>query len=173
MRHSVRIQPYISADLFRKLRAYAAAKSSTVSGVISEALWKYLEGDEVRDGVVDRRLEAVTHEVGQIKHDLETLAVGFGTRHTRGDPMETNQRKVGRPKSPPRTGPLVLGDDRGRTKVTLEITESRGPRPSSRRPLRRERTVVEITRGRRGARPHGYGASRKRSRRFSPRETGG
>jgi hypothetical protein len=38
--------------------------------------------------------------------------------------METNQRKVGRPKVPPRTGPLVLGDDRGRTKVTLEITES-------------------------------------------------
>jgi hypothetical protein len=37
--------------------------------------------------------------------------------------METNQRKVGRPKAPPRTGPLVLGDDRGRTKVTLEISE--------------------------------------------------
>ena len=37
--------------------------------------------------------------------------------------METNQRKVGRPKAPPRTGPLVLGDDCGRTKVTLEVTE--------------------------------------------------
>lgn len=37
--------------------------------------------------------------------------------------METNQRKVGRPKTPPRTGPLVLGDDRARTKVTLEISE--------------------------------------------------
>ena len=37
--------------------------------------------------------------------------------------METNQKKVGRPKAPPRTGPLVLGDDRGRTKVTLEISE--------------------------------------------------
>jgi hypothetical protein len=37
--------------------------------------------------------------------------------------MQTNQRKVGRPKAPPRTGPLVLGDDRGRTKVTLEISE--------------------------------------------------
>jgi hypothetical protein len=37
--------------------------------------------------------------------------------------METNQRKVGRPKAPPRTGPLVLGDDRARTKVTLEISE--------------------------------------------------
>jgi len=37
--------------------------------------------------------------------------------------METNQRKVGRPKAPPRTGPLVLGEDHGRTKVTLEISE--------------------------------------------------
>ena len=37
--------------------------------------------------------------------------------------MDTNQRKVGRPKTPPRTGPLVLGDDQGRTKVTLEISE--------------------------------------------------
>jgi hypothetical protein len=37
--------------------------------------------------------------------------------------METNQRKVGRPKAPPRTGPLVLGEDQGRTKVTLEISE--------------------------------------------------
>ena len=37
--------------------------------------------------------------------------------------MDTNQRKVGRPKAPPRTGPLVLGEDHGRTKVTLEISE--------------------------------------------------
>jgi hypothetical protein len=37
--------------------------------------------------------------------------------------METNQRKVGRPKAPPRTGPLVLGEDQGRTKVTWEISE--------------------------------------------------
>jgi len=37
--------------------------------------------------------------------------------------METNQRKVGRPKAAPRTGPLVLGDERARTKVTLEISE--------------------------------------------------
>jgi hypothetical protein len=37
--------------------------------------------------------------------------------------MDTNERKVGRPKTPPRTGPLVLGEDQGRTKVTLEISE--------------------------------------------------
>ena len=37
--------------------------------------------------------------------------------------METKERKVGRPKVPPRTGPLVLGEDYARTKVTLEIGE--------------------------------------------------
>lgn len=37
--------------------------------------------------------------------------------------METKQRKVGRPKAPPRIGPLVLGEDYARTKVTLEISE--------------------------------------------------
>lgn len=37
--------------------------------------------------------------------------------------METKERKVGRPKAPPRTGPLVLGEDYTRTKVTLEISE--------------------------------------------------
>ena len=37
--------------------------------------------------------------------------------------METKERKVGRPKATPRTGPLVLGDDYARTKVTLEIGE--------------------------------------------------
>ena len=37
--------------------------------------------------------------------------------------MDTKERKVGRPKAAPRTGPLVLADDRGRAKVTLEISE--------------------------------------------------
>jgi hypothetical protein len=37
--------------------------------------------------------------------------------------MERNQRTFGRPKAPPRTGPLVLGEDYARAKVTLEISE--------------------------------------------------
>ena len=35
--------------------------------------------------------------------------------------MEDNKRKAGRPKAPPRTGPLVLGDDGARVKVATEI----------------------------------------------------
>ena len=37
--------------------------------------------------------------------------------------MDAKQRKVGRPKTPQRTGPLVLGEDQARTKVTFEISE--------------------------------------------------
>src|SRR3954466_5779358 len=37
--------------------------------------------------------------------------------------METKERKVGRPKAPARTGPLVLGEDYARAKITLEISE--------------------------------------------------
>jgi hypothetical protein len=37
--------------------------------------------------------------------------------------METKERKVGRPKANPRTGPLVLGEEYARTKLSLEIGE--------------------------------------------------
>lgn len=79
MRHAIRIQPYLSRDLFQKLRAYAAARSLTVSAVISDALTEYLERDEVEDALILRRLDSVTHAVGQLTRDLETLAVGFGS----------------------------------------------------------------------------------------------
>ena len=79
MRHAIRIQPYLAPDLFRKLRAYAGARSLTVSAVISAALSEYLERDEVDDALIVRRLDGVTDVVGQLKRDLETLAVGFGT----------------------------------------------------------------------------------------------
>ena len=49
MRHAIRIQPYLSRDLFQKLRAYAAARSLTVSAVVAAALGEYLERDEVEE----------------------------------------------------------------------------------------------------------------------------
>jgi hypothetical protein len=79
MRHPIRIQPYLSPDLHKKLSAYTAARSLTVSAVISAALGEYLERDEVEDAVIVRRLDGVTQVVGQLKRELETLAVGFGT----------------------------------------------------------------------------------------------
>jgi len=78
MRHAIRIQPYLSRDLFQKLRAYAAARSLTVSAVVAEALGEYLERDDVEDALLVRRLDGVTHAVEQLGRDLNTLAIGFG-----------------------------------------------------------------------------------------------
>jgi hypothetical protein len=78
MRHTIRIQPYISADLFQKLRAYAAARSLTVSAVIGAALGEYLERDEVEDALLVRRLDGVMHAIGGLQRDVDALAVGFG-----------------------------------------------------------------------------------------------
>jgi predicted transcriptional regulator len=79
MRHAVRIQPYLARDLFQKLRAYAAARSLTVSAVISAALAEYLERDEVEDALIVRRLDDVTHTLGKLTRDVDALAVGLGS----------------------------------------------------------------------------------------------
>jgi len=78
MRHAIRIQPYLSRDLFQKLRAYSAARSLTVSAVVADALGKYLERDDVDEDLLGRRLDNVTHTVEQLGRDLDALAVGFG-----------------------------------------------------------------------------------------------
>jgi len=78
MRHAIRIQPYLSHDLFRKLRAYTAARSLTVSAVVADALGEYLERDEVEDALLVRRLDVLSEAVEQLRRDLDTLAVGFG-----------------------------------------------------------------------------------------------
>ena len=78
MRHAIRIQPYLSRDLFQKLRAYAAARSETVSGVVAAALGEYLERDEPDEDLLARRLDRVTQSVEQLGRDLDALGVGFG-----------------------------------------------------------------------------------------------
>jgi hypothetical protein len=78
MRHAIRIQPYLSRDLFQQLRAYAAAHSSTVSAVVADALGEYLKRDDVDEDLLARRLDDVTHAVEQLGGDLNALAVGFG-----------------------------------------------------------------------------------------------
>ena len=65
MRQAIRIQPYLSRDLVQKLRAYAAARSETVSGVVATALGEYLGRDEPDNDRVARRLDRVTQSVEQ------------------------------------------------------------------------------------------------------------
>ena len=70
MRQAIRIQPYLSRDLFQKLRAYAAARSETVSGVVAAALGEYLERDEPDKDLLARRLDRVTQSVEQTRARL-------------------------------------------------------------------------------------------------------
>jgi hypothetical protein len=78
MRQAIRIQPYLSRELVDKVRAYAAARSETVSGVVATALGEYLGRDEPDNDRVARRLDRVTQSVEQLGRDLDALGVGFG-----------------------------------------------------------------------------------------------
>jgi hypothetical protein len=78
MRQAIRIQPYLSRDLVQKLRAYALARSETVSGVVATALGEYLERDERDKDLLARRLDRVSQSVEQLGRDLDALGVGFG-----------------------------------------------------------------------------------------------
>jgi hypothetical protein len=74
----VRIQPYIPPDLNEKVNAYKAARSLTVSAVVTAALREYFEKDGVVEALVVRRMDGVMHGIGQLQRDLDTLAAGFG-----------------------------------------------------------------------------------------------
>ena len=78
MRHTNRIQPYLAPDLFKRLHAYAAAQSITVSAVVTAALGKYLDGDSVEEALIVRRLDGLTQAAEQIQRDLDALGIGFG-----------------------------------------------------------------------------------------------
>jgi hypothetical protein len=77
MRQAIRIQPYLSRELVDKVRAYAAARSETVSGVVATALGEYLGRDEPANDRVARRLDRVSQSVEQLGRDLNALSVGF------------------------------------------------------------------------------------------------
>jgi hypothetical protein len=78
MRQAIRIQPYLSRDLVQKLRAYATARSETVSGVVATAVGEYLERDEADKDLLARRMDRVTQSVEELGRDLNALGVGFG-----------------------------------------------------------------------------------------------
>jgi len=77
MRQAIRIQPYLSRELVDKVRAYAGARSETVSGVVATALGEYLGRDEPDQDRVARRLDRLSQSVEQLGRDLDALGVGF------------------------------------------------------------------------------------------------
>lgn len=74
MRYRIRIQPYISPELYRKLRAYSAVQNVTDSSVAEEALSKYLESDAVEEALLLRRLSGVDEAVARLQHDVDVLS---------------------------------------------------------------------------------------------------
>jgi hypothetical protein len=79
MRHRIRIQPYISPALYRKLRAHSAANDLTDSAVAEEALSKYLESDAIEETLVLRRLAGVDGAVARLQHDVDILSQTVAT----------------------------------------------------------------------------------------------
>jgi hypothetical protein len=78
MRHRVRIQPYISVEVRRKLAASAVAQEVTESALTEAALVAYLEPDHMQEGVVLRRLDSLTQAIARLQDDLDILAQAFG-----------------------------------------------------------------------------------------------
>jgi hypothetical protein len=78
MRNRVRIQPYISPDLRRRLAAYSAAQDVTESAIAEAALVKYLEPDRSDEALIVRRLDSVAQLLGRVEERLEIVAETVG-----------------------------------------------------------------------------------------------
>lgn len=79
MRYRIRIQPYISPELYRKLRTHSAMRNVTDSAVAEEALSKYLQSDAVEEALVLRRLSRVDEAVARLQHDVDVLSQTVAT----------------------------------------------------------------------------------------------
>jgi hypothetical protein len=77
MRNRLRIQPYVSPEVRRKLAAYSAAQGVTESAVVDAALREYLQPNGVEEALVVRRLDGVANGVAKVQDELEVLAWGF------------------------------------------------------------------------------------------------
>jgi hypothetical protein len=79
MRHRIRIQPYISPDLYRKLRAYSAVHDLTDSAVAEAALSEYLGREGIEEALVLRRVGGVDDAVARLQHDVDVLSQTVAT----------------------------------------------------------------------------------------------
>src|SRR5258708_35118722 len=91
MRHRIRIQPYVTPEIHRKLRAYSAANDVTGSAVAEAALGDFLEPDGVDEALIMRRLDGIAQVLAQLQHDLAVVsqAVGISARESFFAPRPT------------------------------------------------------------------------------------
>jgi hypothetical protein len=74
MRNRIRIQPYVSHEVRRKLGAYARNEGVTESGIVESALNEFLERDNAETALVVRRLDAFGRAVEEMRRDLDVAA---------------------------------------------------------------------------------------------------
>jgi hypothetical protein len=84
MRHRIRIQPYLTPDTHRKMRAHAAGNGVTESAVAEAALAEYLSRDSLDGPLMLRRLDGLARGLQQLQHDIDVLSQAFGivARHS-------------------------------------------------------------------------------------------
>lgn len=99
MKNRVRIQPYISADLRRRLASYSAAQGVTESAVAQAALTEYLAPDSKHEDLILRRLDGIAKALDRGEERLEIVAEAVG-RFTRFAlsfaPKQTSQEATSR-----------------------------------------------------------------------------
>jgi hypothetical protein len=74
MRHRTRIQPYVSDDTHRKLRAYSAAHALTESAVAEAAIREFVDRQPIDEDLVLRRLDAVSQSLAELRHDIDMIS---------------------------------------------------------------------------------------------------
>jgi hypothetical protein len=74
MRRRTRIQPYVSDDTHRKLRAYATAQALTESAVADAAILEFVDHHPVDEDLVLRRLDVVSQSLAQLRHDIDIVS---------------------------------------------------------------------------------------------------
>jgi hypothetical protein len=79
MRQKVRIQPYVSRELQRKLVAYAQTRRLTESAVAEAALTEYIDRDQIEQALVERRLDALAENVSRLQKDLDVVGQVLGS----------------------------------------------------------------------------------------------
>jgi hypothetical protein len=74
MRRRNRIQPYVSDDTHRKLRAYATAQALTESAVAEAAIREFVDRQPIDEDLVLRRLDAVSQSLAELRHDIDIVS---------------------------------------------------------------------------------------------------
>ena len=78
MRRRLRIQPYVSQEIRRRIQATAASNGVTESSVIEAALTEYFAEKRPDRDLIARRLDIVSQALARLQSDFDLLGDAFG-----------------------------------------------------------------------------------------------